>query len=643
MLQAALDHSHAGIAIADAPDGVLRYVNQAALEIRGSFRSEIVEGVDIGKYVLMWQIYHFDGTPYRDEEVPLARAVMSGETVSEEFIIRRPDGENRVVWANAAPILDEEGNVISGIVIFLDITERKQIEESLRLKEEMLTRTERIAKVGSWEWDIDPDRVTWSEELFNFFGLDPSEGAPPFGEQAKIYIGEDFEELKRAVELCRTKGTPYDLQLRTVRADGEIRHCIVSGVAERDASGEISRLAGSFQDITERVVQEGEREVLQRQLVQAQRLESIGRLAGGVAHDFNNMLSVILGNAELAMLDIGKDQPIHNNLEEILVAAERSRDVTRQLLAFARKQTIAPESRIIDEVLSGMQKMLKRLIGEDIELTLVLSEKPWTVRLDPTQLEQAVINLCLNARDAISGQGRISLKTANVNFDEKDAALDPGVSPGDFVLLEVSDNGCGMDQETLDSVFEPFFTTKESEQGTGLGMATVYGIVMQSGGFILPASEPGKGSTFKLYFPRCKVRGRRKKQEKKSTLPLACSEKILLVEDEAAVMKMARRMLEKQGYRVLAAEDPSAALDLVSSDPEPLDLLITDVVMPGMNGRELVQKMQEYHPGIKVIYMSGYTADVIAKQGVLEQGVHFLQKPFSSHDLGQLVRDVLNG
>jgi signal transduction histidine kinase len=380
----------------------------------------------------------------------------------------------------------------------------------------------------------------------------------------------------------------------------------------------------------EREKAHAEREKLQAQLTQAQKMESVGRLAGGVAHDFNNMLQAILGNAALALEDLPPGSPARESLEEIEKSAQRSADLTRQLLAFARKQTIAPRVLDLNETVAGMLKMLRRLIGEDIELAWRPGAKLWPVKMDPSQIDQVLANLCVNARDAIGGVGQVIIETANTTFDDTYVDTHPEVAAGDYVLLAVSDTGKGMDAATRAHLFEPFFTTKEQGKGTGLGLATVFGIVKQNRGVISVYSEPGQGTTFKIYLPRAGAAAPRVAPDAARQSPRGV-ETVLLVEDEEQVLNLGRRLLELQGYTVLVATSPEG----------PIHLLITDVVMPGMNGRQLCERIHASRPELKCLYMSGYTADVIGHHGVLDAGVAFLQKPFTVRSLAEKVREVL--
>ena len=407
--------------------------------------------------------------------------------------------------------------------------------------------------------------------------------------------------------------------------------------------GKPEGLSAIVRDISERKIAEQEREKLQAQLNQAQKMESVGRLAGGVAHDFNNMLSVILGYAELALEKVEASDSLHHYLEAIYDAGKRSSDITRQLLAFARKQTIAPRVLDLNETVEGMLKMLRRLIGEDINLAWLPGAGLGPVNIDPSQMDQLLANLCVNSRDAIEGVGKITIETSQVTFDQMYCADHTGFIPGNFVRLAVSDDGCGMDREVLDKLFEPFFTTKKTGQGTGLGLATVYGIVKQNNGFINVYSEPGQGTTIKIYLPlydgdSCEI-----ETNKAKVTPEGHGETILIVEDEEAILKLSKRMLNGLGYTVFTASTPSEAMHLVNEHGHEIHLLITDVVMPEMNGRQLAEQLNTRCPDLKTLFMSGYTANVIAHRGILDEGVRFLHKPFSKKELAIKVREALQG
>jgi len=395
-------------------------------------------------------------------------------------------------------------------------------------------------------------------------------------------------------------------------------------------------------DVTEHKRAEAEKAVLESQLQQAQKMESVGRLAGGVAHDFNNMLGVILGNAELALGQMDSEHPLHSGLQEIRSAATRSADLTRQLLAFARKQTIAPKVVNLSETVAGMLKMLHRLIGEDIDLKWMPEAEIWPVKIDPSQIDQILVNLCVNARDAIGGVGKITIETGHSTFTQEYCAAHVGFTPGDYVLLAVSDDGCGMDKEMLAHIFEPFFTTKALGTGTGLGLAMVYGVVRQNNGFVNVYSEPNHGTTFRIYLPRHAGHAELDRTRPAAAAAQGGRETILLVEDEPGILRLTKTSLERQGYVVIAAATPGEAIRLAEEYDGSIDLLMTDVVMPEMNGRVLAKNLLALYPHLKRLFMSGYTANVIFHRGVLDEGVHFIQKPFSIESLAAAVRGALD-
>ena len=391
----------------------------------------------------------------------------------------------------------------------------------------------------------------------------------------------------------------------------------------------------TMQDVTERVS-------LEHQLSQSRKLESVGRLAGGVAHDFNNLLMGIMGYAEMCLEEIGDDHPITEWLEEIRNESQRSTNLTRQLLAFASRQTVAPKILDLNEQIEGMLKMLRRLIGEDIDLAWKACSGATPVKMDPGQVDQILANLCVNARDAIGGVGKVTIETDKVAIDAAYCAEHAETVQGAYIMLAVSDDGCGMDSGALEHIFEPFYTTKSTGEGTGLGLATIYGIVKQNDGFVNVYSEPGQGTTFRIYLPRFEGEPAEEKKEQSSGKLQGGGETILLAEDEGAIRDILGRLLGNLGYTVLEAESPEQALTLVNEHAGAIDLLLTDVVMPGMNGRDLAETVKEDYPDLKVIYMSGYTPNVIAHRGILDDGVEFLSKPISRDALTRKVREVLD-
>lgn len=404
-----------------------------------------------------------------------------------------------------------------------------------------------------------------------------------------------------------------------------------------------NRLAVAFENITGLKQSEAKAEKIQAQLQQAQKMESVGRLAGGVAHDFNNMLSVILGNAELALEQSKKDTVIQRELGEIKTAALRSADLTKQLLAFARKQAVAPKAINLNHAIEGMLKMLRRLIGEDIQLAWLPQTGLASIFIDPSQVDQILANLCVNARDAIHGQGKIIIETGATSLSQEYCGENPGFVPGDFITLSFSDNGTGIPKEHLNQIFEPFFTTKRQGEGTGLGLAMIYGIVKQNGGFIKVYSEPDMGTTFRIYLPQYLGEAAEVKRVDDLIIPQGQGELVLLVEDETLLLELNVRILERLGYRVLTTSSAGEAILLAKAHKEQLRLLLTDIVMPEMNGHDLAKAISRTNPELKCLFMSGYTANVIARQGFLPEGMNFLQKPFMKKDLALKLHQILAG
>jgi len=518
-----------------------------------------------------------------------------------------------------------------------EIEEHKQTEEAL-LREQLLSKSIIESLPGIFYLYTYPELklILWNREHESLLGYGMGEIE---GRHITDWHAPEFEDaILKAIDEVMTKGrASIEAHLQT--KDGRPLPLLLTGI-RFETQGQLY-LMGIGIDITERKRAEAETEKLQNQLTQAQKMESVGRLAGGVAHDFNNMLGVILGYTEIALKKIEADQPMYSALRGIQQAAQRSADLTRQLLAFARKQTVAPKVLDLNETVASMLIMLRRLIGENIDLVWLPDESLGAIKMDCTQIDQILANLCVNARDAIGDTGRITIETGNVVFDEAYCASHVGFIPGEYVVLMLSDNGCGMDRETISHLFEPFFTTKEMGKGTGLGLATVYGIVKQNNGFVNVYSEIGLGTTFKIYLPRHKAKDE-KLPEPEGAAPVTTGhETILLVEDEPMILEMTTVMLELQGYTVLPANSAGEAISLAREYADEIHLLMTDVVMPEMNGRDLARNLFPLYPHLKRLFMSGYTANVIAHHGVLDEGVHFLQKPFTMQDLAAKIRAVL--
>lgn len=517
-----------------------------------------------------------------------------------------------------------------------EIKERKQIEDALRGSEERLRAIFNAAETVSFiitnARDPEPSILEFSPGAEKIFGYMKSE---VIGKSVAIlHLPDDIQKFPEMHQKMKAGKTGFSGETTQIRKSGEKFPALFSTYPLCDKKGNMYAALGISFDISEQ-------KRLESQLIQAQKMESVGRLAGGVAHDFNNMLSIILGNTEIIIDDMPPDNEFLNNLGEIKKAAERSTDLVKQLLAFARKQTITPRVLILNTTLESMLKMLQRLIGEDIDLAWRPEKKLWPVKIDPSQVDQILANLCVNARDAIKGVGKVTIETNNVVLNDEYCREHAGFHPGNYVMIAVSDSGYGMKKETLANLFEPFFTTKEMGRGVGLGLATVYGIVKQNNGFINVYSEPGKGTTFKIYLPRHVDEVIQKKRENSIPGIPTGNETILLVEDEQAILRMTKIMLERLGYTVLDAATPGEAIRISESRYSDIHMLMTDVVMPEMSGRDLAETLLKLYPGIKCLFMSGYTANVIAHHGVLDKGVHFIHKPFTKHTLAAKLREVL--
>ncbi len=561
--------------------------------------------------------------------------------VTEEQIF--DNGEMRWFETFKTPVRNEFGVIIGTTGFSRDITERKQVEKILQEREERLQLALHGAELGTWDWNVTTGYVKFNDRWAEMLGYQYEEIAQDISSWEKLVHPDDKEEVNKILAAhLEGKTEFYAVENRLRHKSGKWVWVLDKGrVVDRDEFGRPLRMCGTHLDVTDRKIAEEEQKQLQSQLIQAQKMESVGRLAGGVAHDFNNMLGVILGHTEMLLSTIDQNSDDYRNLEEIHKAAMRSADLTSKLLAFARKQTVIPKILDLNSTVEGMLNMLHRLIGENIELTWSPGSNLWQINMDPSQIDQILANLCINARDAISGIGKITIQTRNIVVDDNNDNNHNQSKHGEFIVLSVTDNGCGMNEETLKHIYEPFFTTKELGKGTGLGLASVYGIVEQNKGYIEVSSEESKGTTFEIYLPRFQTTIVRS-NEISTSQPIRGSETILLVEDEPAILRMAASMLERMGYNIVPANSPEAAIRIASTDLNYIDLLITDVVMPEMNGRDLMLNLKQRFPDMRHIFMSGYTAEVIEHEGVLDEEYNFIQKPFSMKDLAAKVRYVLD-
>jgi PAS domain S-box-containing protein len=611
--------------------GTLTFINDAGCRLMGYDRDELI-GMTYRNYSSpetarhMYEVYH--------------RIFESGnpEFMMDYEIIRK-DGSVRTHQANAALLRDHAGEPKGFRILVRDVTERKKAEDALRLSEERYRTILDTMEEGYYEVDLKGSFTFVNDAGCRLLGYERDELV---GMNYRNYHSPETARHMYEVyhPMFETGKTEFLMDYEVIRKDGSVRTHQANSTILRDHAGRPKGFRVLARDITERKRAEDEKAKLEAQLLQAQKMESVGRLAGGVAHDFNNMLSVILGYTELIKLRLEPDNPLLHDLMEIERAAGRSKDITAQLLAFSRKQIISPRPMNLNDLISSTQKTLARLIGEDIDLRFYPGEGLWSIRFDLSQMEQILVNLAVNARDAMPHGGKLTVETANILMNEDYCRVHLGSTPGPYVLLAVSDNGSGMDKETLQNVFEPFFTTKEIGKGTGLGLATVYGIVQQNNGFINVYSEQGQGTTFKIYLPRS-MDGVEVSEEILEQPVALGSGKILLVEDDDLMRKMTTDMLKTIGYSVLAVGSPLEALSICEEKDARFDLVITDVVMPGMSGRELRDKLGIIRPDIKVLFMSGYTSNVIVHHGVLEEGVHFIQKPFSLNDFARKIQEAM--
>jgi PAS domain S-box-containing protein len=533
------------------------------------------------------------------------------------------------------PYFNLDGTVAYAAVVSHEITKRKRAEEALRQSEvkyrQLVDQIPAVVYKGYTDWSLD----CFDRKIEDITGYAKED----FDARRKTWLDLIFpEEVDRAKKLFREalKGDgSYVTEHRIRKKSGEVRWIQARNRIIHDVTGKVDYISGVFFDITER-------KELADQLIKAQRMEAVGILAGGLAHDFNNLLTAIMGYGEIMMMGLRKEDPFSAYINEIIKAAGRGASLTNQLLAFSRKQILQPKLINLNEVVVDMDKMLRRLIGEDIDLVTVIDQKLGSVKADPGQIEQIIMNLAVNARDAMPHGGSLTIETANVYLDQAYARSHMGVTPGLYVMLAISDAGVGMDAEIMSHIFEPFFTTKESGKGTGLGLATVYGIVQQSGGNIWVFSEPNKGTTFKIYLPRVEEAVLEPKPKAAPPTALVGEETILVVEDDDALRDLISTALRKYGFSVLEAAHGGEALLICEREQGPIHLLVTDVVMPQISGSALSERLSSLHPEMKVLYMSGYTENAIVHHGVLDSQVNFIAKPFRLVGLLQKVREVLD-
>lgn len=553
---------------------------------------------------------------------------------------------NAIAWilVRAETFFEGEGearHAIRTVGATVDITERKNAELELLENRQQLCTAIDAAKLGVWSTNLETGVISGDVLARSTFGWAEREVVTSDMLLNRI-VPEDLKRFnERQVALTEGVGEiGTGLEYRIKLPDGSIRWVSVRGTLVRNGLGKPERLTGVVQDITEQKLAEAEKFALEQQLLHAQKMEAVGRLAGGIAHDFNNLLMVIRSYTEMMQDSLPSHDPLRKNTLEIMKAADRAASLTGQMLAFSRKQVLSPVALSLNAAVADAAKMLKRLIGEDIELRMIPAEPAWVVRADRDQIAQVLMNLSVNARDAMPQGGTLTIATRNFTVEESFIAKHPCFLPGDYALFSVADTGTGISNEVQEQMFEPFFTTKSVGKGTGLGLSTVFGIVKQSGGYLLVDSEPGRGSCFTIYLPRVKDVVAVPEMFKPQWLQHG-TETLLVVEDEDALRESIGEFLGALGYRVLSAESGMRALSIAAEFEQPIDLMITDVVMPKMSGRELSQMLEGLRPELKTIFMSGYTDDAVVRHGVQEDGVAFLQKPFSLATLSRTVRDVL--
>lgn len=622
LLAAQQETSSEGVLVVDSNDQILSH-NQRFNEIWDVPEEIFDTGLDnrIIEHIL-------DKLVEPDGFIARIKYLYSNKNEFSEDTIRLIDG--RVIERNSGPIYGKDNNYFGRVWYFRDITQEALAEKSLSDSHKRFLTVLNSIDATIYVADMETYEILFmNKHMVESFGRDMT------GEICWNVFREEGKPCGCCTnaQLVDSRGKPNGVHIWQDINPITGKYYVNHDRAIEWTDGRLVRLqiATDISDI----------KLMEEQLRQAQKMDSVGRLAGGVAHDYNNMLGIIIGYTELVIEKVDPKDPISVDLTEILTAAKRSTDITRQLLAFASKQPAAPKVLYLNDAIKNMLKMIRRLIGENIELVWRSGASVWPVKIDPSQVDQLVINLCVNARDAIIDVGKITIEADNSFIDEDYVSNNIEAVSGEYVVISISDNGSGIAPENLNKVFDPFYTTKERGKGTGLGLATVYGIVKQNNGFISVYSEPQKGTTIKLYLPRHKGTAVESQHNDDIKIPMSSGETLLLVEDDASILKLVQKMLESLEYIVLSTTSPTQAIDFIEQHKGDINLLITDVVMPEMNGRELSQRIKQIQPDINVLFMSGYTADIIAHRGVLEDGIHFISKPFSKKEMAVKIRGAL--
>jgi PAS domain S-box-containing protein len=596
------------------------WLNRAACQSVSMSREEL-----IGRYCYEVWLNRIDPCP----DCPVIKAIKTGRPQ----MIEKPTPDGKYWYIRGNPVRNKKGEIVGAVEVTLDISKRKSIEEALQESEEKYRHliqhsNDAIYLLFNRKFEFINDKF---QEMF---GVTLKEVNQPKFDFIQLVAPKSRPLIEeRIIRVAQGETLEPKYEFTALSEDGnEIE--VETSVSYVNYKNEIAT-QGIIRDITAR-------KRLEEQLRQSQKIEGIGRLAGGIAHDFNNLLTSIIGYAEMGQRKLPPDSPIHKNLKHILKTSNHASSLIQQLLAFSRKAMVQPRVLDLNRVINNFKNILERILGEDIAFKFFLDKKLGNVKADPGQIEQIIMNLAVNSRDALPQGGNLIIETANMDLDEKYARLYTYVKPGRYVLLSVSDTGCGMDEETLSHIFEPFFTTKEKGVGTGLGLSTVYGITKQSGGHINVYSELEKGTTVKIYLPRIDEPAEAPPGQIGSTQMVTGKETILVVEDEESVREIAIETLSACGYTVITAGCGADALSLWDKHTEKIDLLLTDVVLPGMSGRDIAEQLAASDPGLKVLYMSGYTVNVISHYGVVDKNIAFIQKPFTPTKLARKIREVLD-